>query len=138
MAASRKTQKDIDKYEAKLFGPFTLRQAIILAIGVVLVYLAYLAVSSMTEEMSFKVITCGIVFTPFALVAYWKPYGMTLPTYLKNYYEYHFLSTKERTINAPTLDTELDKAPVDKKESKKKPAVKKYVHKHDKKIKDYE
>ena len=31
MAKARKTQKDVDKYEAKLFGPFTVKQAIHIA-----------------------------------------------------------------------------------------------------------
>lgn len=129
MIVSRKTQ-DLDRYEPKLIGPFTIKKLIIVGIGAVAVTIVYSLLSALKLD-SYVCVAGGIVVAaPFAILAFWKPYGMDPLQYLRSFYEYSFLSTKERIYHAPTLDQDQQYVLHPKNNTPK--------HKKEKNIKEYE
>lgn len=105
MAVTRHTQKDIGSYEAKLIGPLTSKQTIILAPGIAIAVLVGLGLNSLhTLDVVSIFIICGLIITPFGVFAKAKPYGMKLEDFLKAYYKYHYLAPSIRKYKTETFD----------------------------------
>lgn len=104
MAVSRKTQKDVGKYQAKLVGPFSVRQTIFVGIASVAAILLWNIFDALHMSMENKVATILIVAAPIALLGFLNPYGMTCLEFIKQYYEYHILSSRKRIYQTTTDD----------------------------------
>lgn len=146
MAISRKTQKDVGRYQAKLVGPFTVRQSIFVGIAAVVSIMLWNLSDIFQLSMENKVMTILIVAAPIALLGFLNPYGMTCIEFVKQYYEYHILSSKRRIYQTTTDDemlvTEQEKQEQsnenmkDNKSRKKKELT--ITHKKDKDFPEYE
>jgi len=111
MAISRKTQKDIGNYEAKLLGPFTTRQCIFLAIGIVPTFLIDYILYTIGVDMY---TLFGISFIIMAVPCFFAfgsslTYDMKPEDFIKDYYHYHILAPRIRKYETETLDDVLDK-----------------------------
>ena len=153
MAISRKTQKDVGRYQAKLGGPLTLRQTIDIGIGAILDALVWNILGAAGSDMATKITIAIIIIIPFGLLGTANPFGMTCSEFIKNYYEYHLLSSKTRIYETIT-DDELIKTEAELKndeqtaqESKGKKKANKnkkantsdqVQHKRDKNFPDYQ
>ena len=107
MAISRKTQKDVGKYQAKLVGPFTVRQTIYVGIAALIAIILWNSLEAMQLSMEDKVFAVLIVAAPVALFGFLNPYGMTCLEFVKQYYEYHILSSKVRIYKTVTDDENI-------------------------------
>lgn len=107
MALSRKTQKDVGKYQAKLVGPFTVRQSIFVGIAAVIAMILWNMSDMFQMSMDSKIMTILVVAAPVALLGFLNPYGMTCLEFIKQYYEYHILSSKKRIYQTITDDEKI-------------------------------
>lgn len=107
MAISRKTQKDVGRYQAKLVGPFTVRQSIFVGIAAVIAIITWNISDTFQISMENKVVTILVLASPVALLGFLNPYGMTCLEFLKQYYEYHILSSRKRIYQTVTDDEKL-------------------------------
>lgn len=144
MAISRKTQKDVGKYQAKLVGPFTVRQSIFVGIAAVLSIILWNISDVFQMSMEDKIVIMLVVAAPVALLGFLTPYGMTCLEFIKQYYEYHILSGKTRIYQTVTDDEKIitqqerqaqSNNNKKNKSQKKKEAV--AVHKKDKDFPEY-
>jgi len=108
MALSRKTQKDVGKYQAKLVGPFTLRQTVYVGIASVLAMLIWNIAGANGADMETKLFIVIMLSGPIALLGFLNPYGMTCLEFVKQYYEYHILSSKVRIYQTVTDDENME------------------------------
>ncbi|MFT4144383.1 MAG: PrgI family protein [Mobilitalea sp.] len=145
MALSRKTQKDVGKYQAKLVGPFTVRQSIFVGIAAVISMILWNMSDMFQMSMDSKIMTILVVAAPVALLGFLNPYGMTCLEFIKQYYEYHILSSKKRIYQTITDDEKIiaqqekqsqssTKNKKNKSQQKKEAAP---VHKKDKDFPEY-
>jgi len=138
MAISRKTQKDVGKYQAKLVGPFTVRQTIFVGIASVDAIIIWNILDAMQMGLEDKVVTILIFAAPIALLGFLNPYGMTCLEFLRQYYEYHILSSKKRIYQTVTDDEKIIlQQEKEKQQSNKKNSKSKVVHKKDKDFPEY-
>jgi hypothetical protein len=86
--------KDIRKYDAKLIGPFTTRQVLCFIPGCALGACTFLIPTFLPQDI--RLILTGIVFLPFLLVGWVKPYGMKFELFAKQIIFSTFLSPQER------------------------------------------
>jgi hypothetical protein len=89
--------KDINKYEAKLVGPFTARQtgcfAAALGVGIPL----FMGMTkSLGAPQDVAIIAMIIVVTPFLLLGWIKPYGMAFEKFIQTAFVSNVLSPKKR------------------------------------------
>ena len=87
--------KDIRRYEAKLFGPFTTRQLICFVIASVIAFGVYMLISSVipTDVCFFLII---IIDAPVLLCGWFKPYGMPFEKFIKTAFATTVLSPSAR------------------------------------------
>lgn len=87
--------KDIRRYEAKLFGPFTTRQLIcfVIACAVAFVALKFLG-ELMPQDYAFFFII--IIDLPVLLCGWFKPYGMPFEKFAKVAFTTTFISPPAR------------------------------------------
>lgn len=110
MAVTRTTQKDIGNYEAKLLGPLTTRQTIIMAIGVIpTLFIDYTVYSLGADMYTIFGITMVLMIIP-VFIAFGKSltYGMNPEDFIKEYYHYHILAPRIRLYKTETLDDVLE------------------------------
>lgn len=138
MAVSRKTQKDVGKYQAKLVGPLTLRQTIFVGIACIVAIILWNIADVFQMNSTDKTGMVIIVAAPIALLGMLNPYGMTCLEFIRQYYEYHILSSKKREYKTVT-DDELIKLPSEKQEmdGNKKKQNKKDAPSTHKKLKEF-
>lgn len=135
MAVSRKTQKDVGKFEAKFVGPFTMHQTIFVAIAVVLAIIVKLIMDAIEAPTELTVVLMVAVAIPPAFLGFKKFNGMTAIEYFKLY--------KDTRIDNPSVrlykrETDIDvamKAEERKKAAEK--AKKPYVHKSSEEFPDF-
>lgn len=108
MAISRKTQKDIGTYEAKLMGPFTARQCAILGIGAVPTIFFYFIIYGITNNFFMGAVAI-IFMLPAAFIAFGKSlcYGLNPEEYFVEWYFYHVKSPNKRVYKVETVDDKL-------------------------------
>lgn len=150
MAVSRRTQRDIGNYEAKLIGPFTTRQIVFLAVGMVpAFFIDYILYTLSVDIYSIFAVTFLIMAVPgFFAFGSSLTYDMKPELFLKDYYLYHILAPKKRLYKTETLDDILEreenkKQKADKKQTKTPELktfgkMKIYPHKPDETLKEFE
>lgn len=87
--------KDVRKYEAKLVGPFTLRQLICFIIACILAYFAYKGISAVFS-VDFAIPVCMLLISPIIAIGWVKPYGMPLEKFLQSAFIGMVLAPKVR------------------------------------------
>jgi hypothetical protein len=116
--------RDIRKYEAKLFGPFTTRQLVCFVIAAVIALAAYFVLADMMpQDICFFVII--IIDLPLLLCGWVKPYGMPFEKFAKTAFTTTFVSPAARkyvTENAFAEKTNTENAGKSKKSVKTKPS----------------
>jgi hypothetical protein len=126
MAVSRKTQKDIGNFEAKLIGPFTTRQTYLVGTAAAICVMLYTFLSSIGASLVVRVVACLIVAVPFITVACITLYDMKLDVFLKEYYEYHIKSPDVRLYQIQTpIDQMTDIVMTQESDGKKMKKAKK-------------
>ncbi len=93
--------KDMNKYEAKLFGPFTTRQTICFVLACICGIPTFLFLRDKVVTDVASIITM-LVFIPFILVGWIKPYGMNFEDFARTAFISNFLAPAKRkyvTIN---------------------------------------
>ncbi len=118
--------KDIRRYEAKLFGPFTTRQVIcfVIACAVAFVALKFLG-ELMPQDYAFFFII--IIDLPVLLCGWFKPYGMHFEKFAKVAFTTTFVSPTARKYvieNAFSDKEEKDKLAEANKKTKAKKQIK--------------
>ena len=111
MAVSRKTQKDIGKYEAKLMGPFTTRQVICIAIGAVpTVAIDYVLYKSGAVDVYtlFGVALLIMIIPCFFGFGQKFCHGQKPEDFIRDYYFYHILAPNVRLHEIESYDDVLD------------------------------
>lgn len=153
MAVSRHTEKDIGNYEAKLIGPFTSRQCIFLAIGIVPSVLACFIIHGVTNDPYAMFFVVALLMTPACFFAFGQKicHGMKPENFLVEYYYYHIKCAKKRLYRTETLDDiietkkqkELLRKTTDKKKQKEleeqfsEGQMKTYPHKENSSIRSF-
>lgn len=129
MAVTRKTQKDIGNYEAKLIGPLTSRQCIFLGIGLVPTCVVGYIVGSTGADPATIFLICAFIIAPFVFLSFAHPYGMKPEVFLKEYYIYHIAAPKKRLYQTITRIDEMKDSP--SQDNSKSSKNNKPVHKKD-------
>ena len=88
--------KDIRKYEAKLFGPFTTRQLICFIIAVVVALIVYKGLGALIPSIDILFFAILIIDLPVLLCGWVKPYGMAFEKFAQTAFATTFLSPKTR------------------------------------------
>lgn len=109
MAVTRKTQKDIGNYEAKLIGPFTTRQCILLGIGAVPTIIACVIINRLSSDPYAMIGGCIFMIIP-GFFAFGKNlcYQMNPEDFIAGYYYYHIKCPNRRLYKTKTLDDEIE------------------------------
>lgn len=87
--------KDINKYEAKLIGPFTSRQTACFVGACALAIPAFLGLKEILPR-DFATFVIMIICIPFVLIGWVKPYGMTFEQFARTAFISNVLSPKKR------------------------------------------
>lgn len=121
---SRKTQKDVGKFKAKLAGPFTARQTVFIGMGTAVDILVCSAMHGAGFDINVIAAVCICIIAPFVLFGTVNPYGMTCEKFLYQFYIYHIVAPSVRKYCTHTAldDINTEISPEDKKkmEIKKK------------------
>ena len=106
MAVTRQTLKDVGNFEAKFVGPFTTRQTICLAAGIIpSVFIDYVLYSFTRDVAAFFLVTVVIMAAPIFLGFGSKfCHDMKPEDFVKGYIKYHILAPKIRLYQTKTLD----------------------------------
>lgn len=109
MAEHRKTQKSIGNYDAKFFGPFTMRQSICIGVGLVpSAIVGYTELKSGLDVGIIFVTIAAIMAIPLFLAFGDKiTYGMKPEEFAKQYYIYRIQAPKIRLYKTQTYDDVL-------------------------------
>ena len=86
--------KDIHDYDPKLFGLITLRQLVLLLIG--LAYSVPITLLLPIEDLSVKVMVLAVLMTPAIMCGWVTVYGLKLEQYVKQVVISTFLSPQNR------------------------------------------
>ncbi|WP_296115168.1 PrgI family protein [uncultured Anaerococcus sp.] len=70
-----KIPKEINEYEAKLLGSFTARQSILLLVGVVLMFIAFLLLRDYFYSPVI-IVVCSLILLPFIALGWLRPWGV--------------------------------------------------------------
>lgn len=102
--------QDISKYESKLIGPFTTRQTICVAGLLVGCISSFFAVSSVFgEDSPLRLLVPMIIAIPFALIGWYKPYGMHFEKFVKSVFVSLILSPAKRLYKIDNVYDRFDK-----------------------------
>lgn len=93
---SRKTQKDVGKFKAKLAGPFTARQTVFIGMGTAVDILVCSAMHGAGFDINVIAAVCICIIAPFVLFGTVNPYGMTCEKFLYQFYIYHIVAPSVR------------------------------------------
>lgn len=137
MAISRKTQKDIGQYEPKFIGPFTGRQSAAVGVGGALCFATCYVLKQMDLDAMTMFMICAVIIIPFFVFGWIKPYGLKVEDFIKEYYQYHYISPHIRPYETVTgLDTvEWNDPEKENEDGKNKKQT--YVHKKNKEYPEY-
>ena len=119
--------KDIRKYDAKLFGPFTTRQFICFVIICVVAAGLYFLLRDIVPEgwedaMYILIIAVNV---PLILVGWWKPFGMPFEKFAMTAFNTTFVYPNTRTYMTNNIYS--DKIEDDKKRKKNIKQIKKNI-----------
>lgn len=90
-----KIPKDIEKYQTKLIGPFTLRQAICFGGGA---FIAFTICRPLFESVDSTIasIVSALVMSPFLACGFLTPYGLPFEQFFVRVVLYSLLTPKKR------------------------------------------
>ena len=142
MAVTRRTQKDVGRFEAKLIGPFTTHQTIFLAIGAVLCLFIKLLCSGIGLDTVITTVLMILFGGGCILLGFIKPLGMTMTDYIKLMVETQVLNPGKRPYKSHTdidcLEVKrLESVAPTTKKTKKGQSDDIETHKPHKKYKEY-
>ena len=101
-----KIPQEINQYDAKLVGPFTMRQALCGGMAALLSYGIYNGMKgTVSEETVIGLIM--LVSTPFALLGWVKPYGMRFEKFFIGILFNTLISSPKRYYQPKDMITEL-------------------------------
>lgn len=106
-----KIPQEINKYEAKMVGPFTFRQALCGGIAAVLSWVIYNNLKGMFDQETI----IGIIFViscPAALIGWIKPYGMPFEKFFVKVFFSTLISPTKRYFKSTDVIEALDKKAV--------------------------
>lgn len=110
MAVTRKTPKNIGNYRAKLIGPFSARQCVLIGMGLIpSVFAAYICLSTLQLDATTTFMIVLIIMSPFCVLAFFNPYGMKPEDFIIDYYFYHIMSNNLRLYQTETMIDQLSK-----------------------------
>lgn len=132
---SRKTQKDVGNFKAKLVGPLTTRQVVFVGLGAVVDFLTYSVLKGAGLDMNTIAPICLLVMAPFAVFGSCFPYGMTCEEFLYQYYIYHIVAPPVRRYETHTALDDY-KENISQKEKKEREKFEKKMKNH-KECKEY-
>lgn len=95
MAIEIKIPKEINKYEAKFIGPFTMRQSIALVVGMPTAIVLYNVVRKHVS-MDLAAFACLIPAAGVYLFGWFEPYGMKFEKFLKSVFISSFVAPSKR------------------------------------------
>ncbi len=126
--------QDITKYETKLIGPFTLRQAVFIIPALGAGIGTYFLVRNALGESAIPVAMLACL--PFVLFGFVKIYGMPFEKYLKAVFISRFVAPTHRLFKTENTWKEMEKAIIanENKKKKKKPTTVKTAEKKETKI----
>lgn len=87
--------KEISSYESKLIGPFTTRQTICVFCMALVDIILYNLIGGFVS-MDLAIFGCILGAAPFALIGWYKPYGMHFEKYVKSIFVSQFLAPTKR------------------------------------------
>jgi len=102
MAVSRKTQKDVGKFEAKFIGPFTTTQTIFVVIGAVLALLVKFLMDAIGAPIEVTIVLIVVVVAPCIFLGWKKFYGMPALEYIKVLYDKKYKNPGRRLYKTET------------------------------------
>lgn len=102
MAVSRRTQKDVGKFEAKLIGPFTAHQCVFVGIGGVLALLLKFLGDALGLPTEVTIVLIVMVAGFCAFLGFKKFNGMTALEYLKLIKDQKMANPGKRLYKAST------------------------------------
>lgn len=110
MAITKPTPKDVGNYESKLVGPFTQRQTICLATGIVPCMMLGTLCSALHVNGYDIIVFCVLIMIIPCFLAFGSKlcYGMKPEDFLTEYIIYHIKSKKIRLYETVTLDDKLE------------------------------
>jgi len=110
MAVTKPTPKDVGSYEAKLLGPFTQRQTICLAIGIIPCVLVSAILNAVGVDGYAIAAVCIFIMVLPCFFAFGSKicYGTRPEDFVIEYYRYHIKSRSVRLYETNTLDDKLD------------------------------
>jgi hypothetical protein len=115
--------KDIRKYEAKLFGPFTTRQLICFVIACAVAFGVYTFLKDFIVQ-DILIMLILVIDLPVLLCGWFKPYGMAFEQFAKVAFTTTFVSPSVRkyvTENAfSDKETQDKQAKINEKKNEKK------------------
>lgn len=103
--------KDINKYEAKLIGPFSTRQAACFALAALITVPTFLGLSQALPR-DLCMIICIILAMPFILVGWIKPYGMKFEQFMKTAFISNVLAPAKRLYMTDNMFDYIDEEKV--------------------------
>ena len=87
--------KDINKYKAKLVGPFTTRQTICFVLACILAVPTFLFLRDKVPTDLASIVTI-VICIPFILVGWVEPYGMSFEKFAQAAFVSNFISPSKR------------------------------------------
>lgn len=118
-----KIPQEINKYEAKLVGPFTTRQTVCLCCMGLLCVGTYNVLKPVIPS-DYLYFLCLILGVPFALCGWYKPYGMHFEKFFVAVLFNTIISSSKRVFKSDnvikTIEEKLTIKPVEELNSKKK------------------
>lgn len=106
---------DVRKYDSKLIGPFTARQAICAVVGGIIVFAGLQIFSFLPTDM--KMVLSMLLASPALLLGWYKPFGMKLEDFLKTAFISAMLSPKHRVYKTENIYAE-NEVPEDAQKTK--------------------
>lgn len=86
--------KDVRKFESKVVGPFSARQAVCLAIATPIILVSYFLLDFLATDT--RMFVSAILGIPILAFGWYKPYGIKLEDFLKTAFISAMLSPKNR------------------------------------------
>ncbi len=119
-----KIPKDIREYDAKLIGPFSLRQTICIAIAAVLAIVSYSTIGRLLPQ-DFKILLCLVISLPALLCGWYKPYGLPFEKYAQIVLITSILAPKHRKYQTENAFEQMTADEKKEKQLKRKDIIKK-------------
>lgn len=122
MSIEIKIPKEINKYEAKFIGPFTLRQSVALVVALPVSVILYNLLRQYAP-MELASIVCLVPAAAAYLFGWFKPYGMKFEEFLRSVFISSFVAPSKRKYKTENYFAKLAEA-IEKEERQAKESQK--------------